>query len=425
MKQKIDRILAPTLSMALLFIVVQSSAEINATSPSAGETVALLPEAQKKVLSLPTLAERLELFAKDKVSGKVLRHDPNWRKSLPLVLKWRATGGEIGPWKVEIGKAADLSDARIWYFSEQKTDAATGREVGKTDYVSNWREVTQTIPMANLEIAREYYWRVSGRVPCKPDCGPRHKCKDGRRIVRSNIASFRTEDLAPRWIRIGGRVSNMRDFGGRRTADGRRVRQGMAYRGQGLNDNSLTGDVPGENRLTVEDVRYLTGALGIRTDLDLRDEGETAGMKESPLGAGVTFIQRSSQCYKGIFREDGKKAMAANFRVFCRRENYPIYFHYFHCIGGADRTGALAYVLNGVLGVDRHEMETDWESTFYPNIPDANPDPDFWCRESHFNNGFGKYGTDGDSWNRRIELYLLDCGVTKEEIEAFRSIMLE
>ena len=114
--------------------------------------------------------------------------------------------------------------------------------------------------------------------------------------------------------------------------------------------------------------------------------------------------------------------MAANFRVFCRRENYPIYFH---CIGGADRTGALAYVLNGVLGVDRHEMETDWESTFYPNIPDANPDPDFWCRESHFNNGFGKYGTEGDSWNRRIELYLLDCGVTMEEIETFRSIMLQ
>jgi protein-tyrosine phosphatase len=196
----------------------------------------------------------------------------------------------------------------------------------------------------------------------------------------------------------------------------------MAYRGQGLNDNSLTGDVPGENRLTVEDVKYLTGVLGIRTDLDLRDDGETAGMKESPLGAGVKFIQCSSQCYRGIFRDDGKKAMAANFRVFCRRENYPIYFH---CIGGADRTGSLAYVMNGVLGVDRHELETDWESTFYPNIPDANPDPGFWCRESHFNDGFGKYGKDGDSWNRRIELYLLDCGVTKDEIEAFRSIMLE
>ena len=93
--------------------------------------------------------------------------------------------------------------------------------------------------------------------------------------------------------------------------------------------------------------------------------------------------------------------------------------------GGADRTGSLCYVLNGVLGVDRHDLEVDWESTFYPKIPDENPDPKFWCRESHFNDGFSKYGKEGDSWNRRIELYLLDCGVTEAEIATFREIMLE
>ena len=400
---------------------VQGLSAVEAISPLGGRTVVLLPEAQKKVMALPTLAERLELFESDRKAGKVLRHDPFWRKSRPLVLKWRRTGNEVGPWKVEIGKMPDLSDARVWYFSDQKTDAATGREVGNPE-VAAGKEESRTIPMANLEIARDYYWRVTARVPCSPHCGARHGCKGGRRLVRSAIASFRTEDFAPRWIEIEGRVGNFRDFGGRRTADGRRVKQGMAYRGRGLNDNSITGDVPGPNRLTVEDVKYLTGTLGIRTDLDLRSEGETAGMKVSPLGAGIVYVQRSSQCYKGIFSKAGMKAMAENFRVFCNPTNYPIYFH---CIGGADRTGSLAYVLNGVLGVDRREMETDWESTFYPRIPDSNPDPDFWCRESHFNNGFAKYGKEGDSWNRRIELYLLDCGVTKEEIEAFRSIMLE
>ena len=98
---------------------------------------------------------------------------------------------------------------------------------------------------------------------------------------------------------------------------------------------------------------------------------------------------------------------------------------YFHCISGADRTGTLAYVLNGVLGVDRHELETDWEATFYPKIPDENPDPKFWCRESHFNTVFSRYGKAGDSWAHRIELYLLDCGILPEEIEHFRSLMLE
>ena len=401
------------------FAAAQCCAEVETVYPAVGETVQMLPDAQKKVMSLPTLAERLELFEADKKSGKVLRHDQFWRKPKPLVLKWRVTGKEVGPWKVEIGKTPDLSDARSWYFSDQKTDAATGREVGKSD---DGKEVSRTIPMANLEIARDYYWRVTARIPCSPHCGARHRCNGGRCLVKSAIASFRTEDFAPRWIEIEGRVGNFRDFGGRRTADGRRVKQGMAYRGRGLNDNSLTGDVPGANRLMVEDVKYLTGTLGIRTDLDLRSDGEIGGMNESPLGAGVTFIKRSSQCYKKIFTPEGKKVMAENFRVFCKLENYPIYFH---CIGGADRTGSLAYVLNGVLGVDRREMETDWESTFYPRIPDSSPDPDFWCRESHFNNGFAKYGKEGDSWNRRIELYLLDCGVTKEEIESFKSIILE
>ena len=38
---------------------------------------------------------------------------------------------------------------------------------------------------------------------------------------------------------------------------------------------------------------------------------------------------------------------------------------------------------------------------------------------------FSKYGEEGDALQRRIELYLLDCGVTKDEIVAFRCIMLD
>lgn len=179
---------------------------------------------------------------------------------------------------------------------------------------------------------------------------------------------------------------------------------------------------PGRNKMTVEDVRLFTEQLGIRTDLDLRMLLETGGLTESPLGAGVRYVQRESECYRGIFHRHGMKAMAENFRVFCNRENYPIYFH---CRDGADRTGALAYVLNGILGVSRQELETDWESTFYPMVPDDNPDKGYWRRLSHLDQGFSKYGKNGDSWSRRIELYLQDCGVTEAEMRAFREIVLE
>lgn len=52
-------------------------------------------------------------------------------------------------------------------------------------------------------------------------------------------------------------------------------------------------------------------------------------------------------------------------------------------------------------------------------------DPKHGRGTKHFDAGFAKYGKPGDALQRRIELYLLDCGVTEEEIATFRSIMLE
>ena len=394
-------------------------AALEPVSPAGGQRVQIVPDAQKKVMSLPTLEERISFFAEDRRTGKKICHDKYWRKSLPLVLKVRTTAGENGPWKVQIGKRADLSDARTWYLKTTKTNAATGRE----DAAVAGGEIAEIeVPRANLEVGTRYYWKISWRKLCGWGCCPTHGCKACKQTAETRVAEFVTEDALPRWIEIDGSVANFRDFGGRYGFAGRRVRQGMIYRGQGLNSNSANGEAPGRNRLTVEDVKYLTETLGIKTDLDLRWPAETAGLAESPLGAGVKFIQHPSQCYRWIFDKGGKKTMAENFRVFCDRSNYPVYFH---CIGGADRTGALAYVMNGVLGVSRRDAETDWESTFYPNIPDENPDPAYWCRESHFIDGLSKYGDPKTAWNECVVLYLKDCGVTDEEIKTFREIMLE
>ena len=388
-------------------------------APIKGDCVRLVPDGQKEVMCLPTLADRIRFLEARRKDEKAGKPKDCWRKSLPLVLSVKATEGEKGPWKVLIGKSSDLSDARVWYRSSAKVDKATGRA---EDEKSSAGVAQIEIPTANLEIATRYYWKVVCRGRCGWGCGPKHGCDACKKIVESPIASFTTEDLAPRWIAIEGRVANIRDFGGRIGRNGCRVRQGLVYRGQGLNDNSVTGEMQGPNRLMVEDVKYLTGTLGIRTDLDLRGPGETADLSSSPLGTGVKLVLRSSPCYRGIFEPDGMKTMAKNVRLFCDRSNYPIYFH---CIGGADRTGALAYVLNGVLGVSRQEAETDWESTFYPRIPDENPDPNFWCRESHFNDGLAKYGTADTPWSERVILYLKACGITDGELAAIREIMLE
>ncbi len=399
-------------------------AAIELVSPGVDQVVPLVPECQRTLLTNETMSARAEIFKVDRRSGKKLRHSKLWRRSEPVVFKWRATEGERGPWELLISTKPDLSDARTLIFRDAKPDEATGRaeETGRGGGVFSHEE-----PTLNLEIATRYYWQVSSDITCghfahARNCG----CKDKRPSRKSTVGTFVTEDLAPRWITIEGRVGNFRDLGGRIGLGGRRVRQGMVYRSRGLNDNSIDGVQKGRNRLTVCDVEYLTGELGIKTDLDLRTDCETAGMNGvSPLGPSVAFIHRPSDAYKGCFGKNGKHVMAKNFRVFCDESNYPILFH---CIGGADRTGALAYVLNGVLGVSRRELETDWESTFYPNIPggdESEGGEHVWNSEWHFNEKFAKYGGPDSTWNERIVLYLLDCGVTKEEIEKFRSIMLK
>ena len=317
------------------------------------------------------------------------------------------------------------SEGKI-FFHGAKADKATGRVEEKC----GGGDFSHTERTFNLEIGTRYYWRVESNLTCGRRLGHLGSrwcdCKGRRASAKSQIGTFTTEDLAPRWIAIEGNVGNFRDLGGRIGHDGRRVRQGMIYRSQGFNNDSVDGIVKGKNRMMVSDVEYLTGTLGIRTDLDLRSDGETAGMNGvSPLGSSVAFVHNSSSSYGGIFGSFGKGVMAKNFRVFCDAKNYPIVFH---CIGGADRTGALGYVLNGVLGVSRQGIETDWEATFYPNIPGGGEEKDdehVWNSEWHFNKGFAKYGGADATWNERIELYLLDCGITREEIEKFRSIMLE
>lgn len=407
-------------------------ASIEPLSPVGGETVALLSDAQRDVISLPTFSNRVDRLKEKWLGEELERSRDQWGRSCPLVLRWRATAGEQGPWKIEVGKRAGLSDARVWLVAERKP-----RLCGEKDK----SVFGLCISNANLEVGQAYHWKVWSNVKCtrRVACGSTltHPCACGNTNVAhaSGVASFVTDGQPPRWIALEGRTKNVRDIGGWRTRDGRRVRQGMAFRGQALNDDSVDGETPGRNRLTMEDVAYLKQTLGIRTDLDLRTPSEIAGMAESPLGDGVAFIHHPSPCYAGIFSKDGRgsgladrgmQTMAENFRVFCDERNYPIFFH---CIGGTDRTGSLTYVLNAVLGVDRHDLEADWEATLYPDrIPEVRHGYSGrreWRSTGWLDDGFAKYGMPDTPLCERVVLYLLDCGITKEEIDRFRAIMLE
>ena len=228
---------------------------------------------------------------------------------------------------------------------------------------------------------------------------------------------FRTEDIPPRLVRVPG-VPNLRDLGGWRTADGRRVRQGLLYRSANLCENAAEcTERPPRSRLTEETRRYLTETLGVRTELDLRNPKECEGLVVSPLGAGAKRVVISSGCYGAMKSDLSKEACCRALRTIASEENLPVLFH---CSGGRDRTGTLAFLINGLLGVPPEDLARDWDATA------------LWDNEHGWFNRNNSYAAllavidacPGATLNERIEAYVLSTGFTADEIARFRSVFL-
>ena len=174
----------------------------------------------------------------------------------------------------------------------------------------------------------------------------------------------------------------------------------------------------GKSRVTPEGRAIFLDRYGVKSDIDLRTDGECWGMTGSPLGPSVKWFHIPSAAYAGMFVKRGKTQFAKVFRVFLDEKNYPIIFH---CIAGQDRTGAVAFILNGLLGVAEEELYLDWEATGF-----WNKNAGFFNHARLFNKlvaGFRKFP--GKDLNEQIENYVISCGFSRDDIEKFRSIMLE
>lgn len=259
--------------------------------------------------------------------------------------------------------------------------------------------------ITNLELGKTYRWTVR-----ETDSG------------ESVTASFTTEGMPPRLLRAGG-VLNFRDLGGWRTADGRVVRANRIFRSAGLRASSKAKGgffsraiELGDRRVTEDGIAALRNEFGIRTDLELRTPQETAGMKGTVLGDGVGWSGISFVAYELI--DDtvrGREPFAKIFEIFTKEENYPVLMH---GSAGRDRTGTLAFLLNGLLGVGEDDLCRDWEA-------------------SVFSDAGSQFGSDcirrllsylktmpGETLQERIESYAKGCGISDAEIAAFRAIML-
>ena len=149
-------------------------------------------------------------------------------------------------------------------------------------------------------------------------------------------------------------AANLRDLGGWPTASGKPIRYGYIYRGAEWN---------GKYNLEPEGISALR-AVGIKAELDLRSSNEALYIDKSPLGDDVTYIRIHNEDYyesglqnrKDLYKQD------LQFVFDCVKNDKPVFFH---CHIGADRTGTLALLLEGLLGVCESDLYKDYELTTF------------------------------------------------------------
>lgn len=218
---------------------------------------------------------------------------------------------------------------------------------------------------------------------------------------------------ALRWIKTresSAEAWNVRDLGGW-PCDGGTVKYGLLIRG---------------GKLGAADRAVLVGELGIQHDLDLRGrEGggsdDEPNMTESPLGSDVWYTRTQQYAWYALVPVETWQAyLRCVIDAVTHRE--PVYFH---CSAGADRTGTLACVLEGLLGMSQSDIDKDYElTTFY-----SGSGSDATARRRNESDWKGLINAinavSGDSFRDKcVHFAVGTCGMSMADINAYRAAMI-
>ena len=169
---------------------------------------------------------------------------------------------------------------------------------------------------------------------------------------------------------------NWRDIGGWSGLDGRKIRYGWVFRGGSLNGKFVGED----NSADVYDYTKYEWSpeaqkaceyVGIKAELDLRGDLNDIGLwgneYDSHSGTlrhaqieGADFIHIMSDF--GIHHPKERSSIVQDVAwiIYELQQGKPVAFH---CKSGADRTGAVALLLEGLLGVTEGDTARDYELT--------------------------------------------------------------
>lgn len=204
-------------------------------------------------------------------------------------------------------------------------------------------------------------------------------------------------------------MTNVRDMGGRINAEGKRLRQGLAYRGTAPDDLS--------KKNLKSELKTIRALLGVKCDIDFRAES-VGKFYTSPFGYDVRFELIPFDAYGSTLNDIGRATLRRILEVFADKSSYPIYFH---CWAGADRTGTVGAYLDAILGMSDDEILFNYNVTTLANF-DCRCWFDGDCGEfqAYLEEVYPKLGI-----RERLMKNLRLSGISEDTIEAIRKLLIE
>ena len=293
---------------------------------------------------------------------------------VPITIEWESNLEGVDYYQVEYATKDDFSDS----------------------IVENCDGGESSINIYNLYKGSTYYVRVKAFD------------LDGNEMI-SNQSTFETTDLGPRVMKVDD-ICNVRDLGGYETIDGKTTLQGLIYRGARLWSED------GSEILTEEGKKYMSEVMNIKTEIDFRNVGESGGITQS-LIPNAQLVYATLGAYENAFKDT--EAYRQVFSMLANKSNYPVYYH---CTGGADRTGTVSFLLNALLGVPEENLIQDYEFTSWSIHLIRNTQTGVYSEMyKPFRATLEQY--EGDTLQKKVENYLLSIGVTEAEIYNIKAIM--
>ena len=379
------------------------SSEITPTKPGRGETVSFLPNSLAEFWQMEDLvnnysSKALEIGELTPYSDELnswtyhlssSEADVTYRRNIFDKYDIFRPTNNILSWNSKI----EAKGYKV-IISQDKTFSTIEREYEVTGSENS-------IIFDNPYTGTNYYWQVIAT-------------KNDDSLVYSDIFNFSTSAL-PRTVSIEG-VSNTRDLGGNVGLNGKKMKEGLIYRGMGLEAITTSG----ENEFKNE--------LGIIAELDLRGVGEGI---ENYLNLSKYYHYSSPMDYTngsgsaGGIETTGSASLVPNFgnaiKVLADKNNYPVYFH---CAVGRDRTGWMGLCLNFLCGVSEEVALKEFcLSLFSTSGAYLKGNTEFYNRFIRIRDYINTFN--GNNLSEKMEDYLVTmAGVTHDECENVRKILL-